>query len=167
MNWTILSTSAEIIGSLAVVISVIYLAIQIRLGAKTLRTTMRDNAFQSLQEWNYAVAGDPDLPSIISRGSKDLDSLNPKERARFIHIMFSFFKVWERLYLHYLEGSVDETVWTRNKLFLASYLHQPGSRYYWDNRKAAYDPRFQEEADKMEAPPIPPTSKLVDGSEDN
>ena len=167
MNWTVLSTGAEVIGSVAVVVSVVYLAVQIKLGTKTLRTTMRDNAFQSLQEWNYAVAGDPDLASIISRGSKDLDSLNPKERARFIHIMFSFFKVWERLYLHYIEGSVDETVWMRNKLFLASYLHQPGCRYYWDNRKAAYDPRFQEVADNLEAPPIPSTSKLVGEAEDD
>jgi hypothetical protein len=161
MNWTSITAISEVIGTLAVVVSVMYLAIQVRSGANALKTTMRDNAFQMLQEWNYIVASDPDLPSIIARGSRNFESLDVKDRARFIHMMFSMYKAFERLYLHYLEGSIDEGIWLQNKYFLASYLHQPGSRHYWEDRKGAFDTRFREVAETMPPPPFQSISNLV------
>jgi len=160
MNWSAISAVADVVAAIAVVVSLVYLASQIRSGIRALRTTMRDNVFHSLQEWNYVVASDQELPAIFQRGAADFDSLDEKERARFVHIMFSFFKLFENIYLHNREGSVGEEAWTQNKMFLSLYVNQPGCRHYWENRKAAYDSRFREMVDRMGKAPIPPAHSL-------
>jgi hypothetical protein len=44
MNWDAITAIAELIGAAAVVLSLIYLAIQVRTGARALQTTMRDSS---------------------------------------------------------------------------------------------------------------------------
>ena len=63
-------------------------------------------------EWNYYIISEPDLAWIYQQGCKDIDSLNEKERIRFIHIAFSLFKLFEYLYLHYLDKSINLETWT-------------------------------------------------------
>jgi len=156
MNWDALGAVGEIVGALAVVISLLYLAIQIRAGSRVLRIQMRDSAYHALQNWNYHVAADPELPLIFQKGGADYESLDERQKARFLHIMWSFFKMFENIYIHYLDGSVGEETWNHNKDFLSVYVQQPGCRYYWENRKASFDPRFRTMVESMEPPPIPP-----------
>ena len=49
MSWDAVGAIAEAIGALAVVVSIVYLAVQIKSGTKALRTTLRDSAFHDLQ----------------------------------------------------------------------------------------------------------------------
>ena len=49
---------AEAIGAVAVITTLVYLALQIREGTLALRTTMRDSVFNHLNEWNYALVVD-------------------------------------------------------------------------------------------------------------
>ena len=160
MNWDALGAVGEIVGALAVVISLLYLAIQVRSGSRVLRIQMQDYAYHGFQEWNYRVAADPELPLVFQKGGADFESLDERKKARFLHIMFSFYKMFENTYLHYLEGSVGEEAWKYNRLFLSLYVWQPGCRNYWENRKAAYDPRFRAMLDAMEPPPIPPAHAM-------
>jgi hypothetical protein len=71
MNWDAIGALAETIGALAVVISLIYLAVQIRSGTKALRTTLRDSAFRYLGEWKYVLSADPELPWLFKRGLRN------------------------------------------------------------------------------------------------
>ena len=70
MELITINTISQIIGTLAVVLSLIYLAIQVRQGTKNLRTTTRDSSFRSLMEWNYYIMSDPDLAWIFQQGRK-------------------------------------------------------------------------------------------------
>lgn len=144
MNWEALGAIAEITGALAVVISLIYLANEVRSGTRALKTTTRDSSFQSLMDWNHSVMSDPDLAYIFQKGCHDYDSLKERERARLVHVFYSFFKMFEKIYLHSLDGSVDESVWVHNKPMLMAYATQPGARYYLSLRSKIFDPRFWE-----------------------
>ena len=144
MNWEAVSSIAEVIGAIAVVVSLIYLAVQVRSGTRDLRTTTRDMAFQKLMEWNYYVMATEELGWIFQSGCRDFHSVDEKQRARLVHAMYSFFKMFENVYLHYLDGSVDENVWRHNSPMLVSYASQPGAQYYLSYRREIFDPRFWE-----------------------
>ena len=155
MNWYAVGAVAEVVGAAAVVISIVYLAVQIRSGYRELRTNTRDSTFRSLMEFNYYIMSDAELPWIYQAGSRDINCLDEKQRMRFGHVMYSFSKLFENLYLHYLDGSVEEDVWTHNKSMLISYANQPGAQYYLAQRKENLDPRFWEFLEKNRTTDLP------------
>jgi hypothetical protein len=61
MNWDAIAAIAELIGAAAVVLSLIYLAIQVRTGSRALQTTMRDSSFHALTEYNLYLISDPSV----------------------------------------------------------------------------------------------------------
>ena len=144
MNWDSVSAVSELIAAVAVVVSLIYIAAQVRSGAETFKTTLRDSAFNSLMEYNYALLADPELGWIFQEGMRDLDALDDKQRARAFHVMYSFFKLFENMYLHYLEGSVDENVWINNRQILFVYAGQSGARKYLSARMPIFAPEYRE-----------------------
>ena len=167
MNWDAIAAISEFVAAIAVVISLIYLAVQVRSGSKTFKTSLRDSTLISLMEWNYSMLAEKDLAWIFQQGARDFDSLDEKDRARATHVFYSFFKLFENIYLHYLDKSVDEEIWLRNRQMLFAYASQPGARYYFNSRMPVFDPRFQELLRTMEAAEISPgyeVSKLGDPS---
>jgi hypothetical protein len=157
MSWDAIAAIAEAIGALAVVVSIVYLAVQIQSGTKALRTTLRDAAFHNLQEWNYVLSSDEELPWIFKRGLRNPTDLNDKELARFHHMMYSFYKVFENIYLHFLEGSIAEE---DNNEILFLYYAQNGAQEYWRNRREIFDPRFIELVESSEGSTLPPSDRL-------
>jgi len=145
INWDAVGAIGEIVGAIAVVISVAYLAIQIRAGSKTLSTNLRDSIFASVIQWNYQLAADPECVGMFHKGLRDFHSLDENERLRFMHYAFGLFKVFENIYLHYLEGSVGEEAWLQHQTLIHSYYTMPGDQYYLRARKAAFDKRFLEQ----------------------
>ena len=156
MDWNTVNVVAEVIGSIGVILSLIYLAKEVKRGAKNLRTSMRDSTFHSLMEWNYFIMSDPDLAWVFQQGCENIESLGVKERARYVHVMYSFFKMFENIYLHYSDKSIDNSVWEHNRKILESYVVTKGAQHYWNKRKAIFDPQFQMYFDKIQAPEVVP-----------
>ena len=160
MNWNAVSAVSDLIAAFAVVVSLIYLAIQVRSGARDLRESNRDSVFHSVKEWNFVVMSDESLAWIFQEGCRNLDSLSDKERARYLHIMYSFFKVFESIYIQLLEGSVAKDVWEYNCYILYQYAVQPGAQNYWKSRQKVFDPRFCEIINSLESDTVQSLNSL-------
>jgi hypothetical protein len=74
--------------------------------------------------------------------------------ARLV-VMHSFFKMFENVYLHCLDKSVDANVWMRNSPMLPAYARQPGARYYLSHRQKIFDPRFWAFLDENSTSDVP------------
>ena len=142
MNWEAFGAIAELVAAAAVVISLLYVSLQLRAGRRELQTSTRDSVLRQFQEFNHVLMGDPTLADIFQRGSADIAALEEKEKPRYTHTMYSFFKVFENLHLHHLDGSVPTELWEANMPMLVLYATQPGARTYWEQRREAFDPRF-------------------------
>ena len=155
MNWSDIGSIGEAIGAIGVIGSLIYLALQVRANSKGLFTSTRESTFNSLKEWNYWVMADPDLAWIFQQGSKDFNSLGKKERARYVHVMYSFFKLFENIYLHYQSKSIPEEVWLYNARMFKAYATQPGAKHYYKLREPIFDPKFRKMVEEMTDSEIP------------
>lgn len=157
MNWEALSAIGQLVGAMAVVITLIYLARQLRANTQAMITSTRDSVFRELMEFNHLLAGNERLAWIFQHGSKDPEwqSLKEEDRARFAALMFSLFKVFENIYLHSLNGSIESDVWEYNKQMLFVYAKQPGCHRYWQMRRAVFDIRFREVVDTITDVTIP------------
>ena len=157
MNWDALSAIGQLVGAAVVVITLVYLSRQLRASTQALITSTRDAVFHEMMEFNYVLAQDERLAWIFQRGSKDpnWESLTEEERARLAAVFFSLFKLFENMYLHAVNGSVDSDVWECNKQMLFTYVTQPGCRRYWEMRRSVFDIRFQKLVDSIAEVTIP------------
>lgn len=142
MNWNAFGAIGEVVGALAVVLSLVYVSIQVRAGRRALQTNTRDSVFRQVQEFNYVLMANPKLADVFQRGTDDFDSLEGDERAWFVSAMYSFFKMFENVYLHRLDGSVPPEVWHAHLPLLSLYATRPGGRAYWTHRRPVFDPRY-------------------------
>ncbi len=74
------------------------------------------------------------------------------QAARFVNLMYSWFKVFENIYLHSRDGSVAPEVWEHNKNIFAALVCQPGAQQYLKHRRQVFDPLFVQMVDGLEAP---------------
>ena len=155
MDWSKIEILLQIIGSLAVVVSVIYLAKQVKDGTKNLKTSMRNSSFNSLMDWNYAIMADSELAWIFQYGCKDFESMNKLQKARFVHVMYSFFKLFENIYLHYLDNSIPKDVWENNRKIFEAYLVTNGAQHYWELRRPIFHPKFQKYIEDIDTSEVP------------
>jgi len=61
VNWEAVATISHLVAAIAVVVSSIYLAVQVRAGSATFKTSLRDSTFISLMELNHALLGDKEF----------------------------------------------------------------------------------------------------------
>jgi len=144
MNWDSVSAISQLIAAIAVVVSMVYMSAQVRSGAETFKTNVRDASFTSLMEYNYAILADAELAWIFQKGMRNLEELSESQQARALHVFYAFFKLWENIYLHYLAGSVEESVWENNSKVLTTYGAMPGAQSYLRDRMPIFEPRFQQ-----------------------
>ena len=145
VDWDAVSAIGSTAGAIGVIATLVYVSRQIRDQNRALQTTIRDSAFQQLQAWNYQLTADRELALLFQRGAVQADwsAFDERDRARIVHVLYSFFKVLKNIYLRAVDGSVDRQVWDRNCAVFIAYAKQPGCRFYWHQRRETFDPRFR------------------------
>ncbi len=112
MDLNTLANIGEFAGAIAVVVSLLYLSIQIRQNSKTVRSAalqaLNDTAVQALS----GMAA-PGTAGVITRGLQGLDSLDPTEAFQFTtHISIMMIGFQNNFY-QYEAGLLPEPVWRR------------------------------------------------------
>ena len=135
MNWEAISAITDTIGAVGVVVSLIYLAMQIRHNTKAMMAQSAREAVAAMRDFNQSMIDDPEIARIFRMGAENLSSLNEDDRARFGHILFNFFKTAEELHYQYLQGTLDPEIWESWKGIVSLYATSPGFSEYWQMRK--------------------------------
>ena len=135
MNWQAIGTLAEIIGALAVVVSLIYVAIQIRQNTCESRTQRAQALMSANSDGNALIASTPDLAKIVQTGMGDFNALTEDEQFRFGFMFFSFFNKYDFAYHQFLDGQLDEKHWAKMHIELPLFVSLPGSKTWWDRDK--------------------------------
>ena len=91
MNWEALGAIAEFIGGIAVLITLIYLAIQIKQNNQMARETILRNQTDRNMDNSKFIAGTPGMMDIYIRTMDDPESVTKEERWRFGSYMYGMF----------------------------------------------------------------------------
>jgi len=119
----------EIIGAVAVVVTLIYLALQLRQYNKGLRTSTFHTTMHEFNQINISQL-DPSLAGLLDKGLQDLDSLTQLEKYQFGWIMRVYVNIWENMYQQYLEGACPESYWLPYAKQARSVFDTPGGKLY-------------------------------------
>src|SRR5262245_28299756 len=92
---------SDAFGSLAVVVSLIYMAVQVQQGTRAIRSESARAAVAAMRDFNKAMIQTPDAARIFRLGAEGLSHLSEDERAQFGHMLFSFYKTAEELHYQF------------------------------------------------------------------
>src|SRR2546430_15933365 len=102
MNWDAISAISQLIGSVAVVLSVLYLALQVHRSTRVARLATQDAAATALRDVTKPLMENAELERIWRLGLEDIGALSVEERARFFHAAYQFLKAFETIHFHYV-----------------------------------------------------------------
>src|SRR6267378_5596376 len=164
-NWEAISAISQMIGSIAVVFSVLYLALQVHQSTRIAKLAAQDAAATSLREVTRPFAENADLARVWRRGLQDLQSLSAEEQARFFHSTYQFLKAFETIHFHHIYGLMDEQIWQGWCGLLQHYIASPGIEHSWPLRRDLFSKRFREFVQTLDRPADPRTVGNLLGQE--
>lgn len=160
MNWNAVGAISGLVGAGAVVVSLLYLAGQVRHGSRLARVTGGEALASNLRSFSQPLAQDADLNRIWNIGIEGGSDLSPSERSRFLHLATQFGKLFESAHLYHASGIMDDGTWAGWHAAAAHYLTSPGWKEYWTKRADFYSPQFRAFVDEL----APPTHRMTSGT---
>lgn len=137
-----LANIGEFVSGVVVVITLAYLALQIRQNTKSLRMENYARALDRLATMQASLARDGDMAVLISRGAEDGSSLSPRERLQFNWFFTEFFGALEFMFHAAEDRALPDAVWGRWAYAAAFWLSLPGVRSWWHNVPIRFTPGF-------------------------
>jgi len=149
VNWEAIGAVGEIIGALAVVVSVVYLALQIRKQANESRlaaarelSTLYLNCLTSIRE-------DKEFTSLYLKAIQNYEDLPREERFRVAIYFQEVFRMHEQHFAHIGQQNVDPIFVESIHLSFEEFLTFPGTQSWWDLSKDLFVTQFRDHVDGL------------------
>ena len=154
---------AEIVGGLAVVISVIYLAEQISENTRVLRSQAHYNALSLAQRPFEMAIENESLSKILNVCFSTPDKLTDDEWIRCSNYLFMQMNACEYLYYQNRDGSIPKELWVgADASFKQMLATKAGYSRFWAEWDTAFDEPFRSYVTRefaKKAVPVPAATK--------
>jgi len=148
MNWDAIGTIAEIVGAIAVVISLVYLSIQIRTNTKAIKASSNFEVAHSWSEFNKTFFNVPDETIELTLKAFDpateISDLTDVEFFRMAVMQRTIFQSLEGQYYQYRYGFMEPDVWKNRVNVVRASLDLPVLREWWKQelKNSTYSDEF-------------------------
>lgn len=134
---------SEIVGAIAVVASVIYLAQQVKKQTEEARLEASRDIASDFVDTLRAVSENPELARILPAGMSSYEALEGDERLRVNYYFAAIFRIAEQQFLHTSRGTLDSTYYESFVLAFRGLLSNQGPRQWWHNNREMFEPTFR------------------------
>lgn len=149
-----IASVAEVVGTIIVVITVIYLTIQIRQTNQALRSNTAQATHDSLTLGYLTLATDRDLNRLFRKGCGDPSELTEDEFGQYIAFWtFTMFATQNWLYqkdAQALDEKLTDT-WLRS---VSVAMQSPGFKRYWELRNYQFSDELKTHVEEVLAQPM-------------
>ena len=145
INWEAIGAIGEVAGAIGVIVTLIYLAIQIRHNTRSSRLASFQSTTEMLTTVNTLIAGNDEIAEIFSRIYNEPDvELTPKERIKFTFTNLCLFRAWETAYFQRSEGMALQQSWLRYEQSICAQIAVPRVKEWWLNNTFGFTKEFRD-----------------------
>lgn len=127
-NWSKLSSVAELVSSIAILVTLIILVVEIRQNTEAQNAQSRQAVLQSSQtELLYSVSNPELTLSIVKPGA-----LTPEENTRLGDYLTAIMRAREYSWLQFNNGIIDDEQWATEQVVIESVLSSTRTRKWWN-----------------------------------
>ena len=139
MSWEALGAIGELIGAAAVLITLVYLALQMRQNTKAVRIAARTTLQESFSGVANLLASSPEIAELYLRGCVDYRALSKTDRLRFSSVLQNYLFSIDMLHQQASEGVTGTTGVLER---VRPLFKQPGVRDWWGQNSGLFRPAF-------------------------
>jgi hypothetical protein len=144
VDWNAVSAIANVLAAISVILTVVYLAIQIRQNTHATHSQTYHLATSALAEMAGIIGSNKELARIFRIGMLNPGELDEDESAQFGYLGISLFRRFENVFFQYKSGMIDEDFWNGHRDNILWFFHRPGMQFWWKDRKFAFSRSFRE-----------------------
>ena len=144
MEWDAIQAISSIVQTIAVTLTVVYLAIQIKRSNTATNSQTYQFATQALAEMAAIVGETKEKSRIFSVGMADPKKLDSDEYLQFAYLGISLFRRYENVFFQYQSGMINDDFWFGHRDNLLWFFHRPGTQAWWQERRLGFSRSFRE-----------------------
>ena len=149
MNWDAISAIGEIVGATAVVVTLAYLAVQIRNSTKIARSSTRQAIASMAFVMGTDLVADRSLTEALIKDFKNED-LDEADWVRLLARNYIGMRHYENIHYQHLCGMIEPDEWRGFRRNLKSVLQWRSMEAYWQNEKQYFSDAFREEVSSIQ-----------------
>jgi hypothetical protein len=135
LNWNFIGVITEIVGAIAIVVSLVYLAVQTRDNTRVMRSRAAWDSQQSYVEVNETLGDGGFVSDLMYKTFNEPDQLSDKEKYLAQRFYRGFFQRNEAQFALYQAGILDEEVWNLRRGYTKAIFNIPIARECWEVEK--------------------------------
>ena len=142
LDITTLAAWGEFIGGIAVVVSLIYLASQIRQNSRLLRASTASASGDTSSRLKTLMVQDSEVARIFWEGTASEAVLSEADRQRFDPLIGVYMDGMNQEYQFARDGLIPPGVWEARVRGTRISFQQPGMRRWWNDYRYTYGDEF-------------------------
>jgi hypothetical protein len=139
-----LGSIAELIAAVATVVTLAYLAVQIRANTRAIQADSRRNEVQTTAAIVQSLVADREVARLFNSGLADFSGLSPEDRTRFSMLLGNLIGAEGVIFDEVRLGVVSREILRHRSPNLRAFLNTPGGRAFWAHFSDRYPNDFRE-----------------------
>ena len=149
MNLEQLANLGEFVGGIAVIASIVYLAIQIKQNTRSVKSATLATNTSNWGSMLINLASD-DKSEAYLNGIAGKEDISAKHLLQFVQVARAMFVSFETQHYQYLNGAMDKDIYLGyERACRDQLLVYPGFQFVWQITRAGFSPAFIKLVDKL------------------
>ena len=149
MNWEAIGAIGELTGAFAVVVSLIYVGVQVRHSAGAVRSAAANDASVAMQNWYLEMGSNRQASDIWFNAMTSPEPLSTHDEFQFMMSMHAVLLGMQNSYFLSQEGTLDAEFREAITTAIVAVKDLPGMSRYWRQRRDFFHTGFAEYIDGL------------------
>jgi hypothetical protein len=149
VNLQDLALVAEIVGGVALVVSLIYVGLQVRHSASAIRSASASDATTAMQLWYIEMGTNRQAGDVWFNAMRSPDPLPAQDEFQFLMSMHAAILGMQNCYLLSKEGTLDAEFRESVTTAVVAVKDLPGMVRFWSQRRGFFHAEFAEYVDSL------------------
>ncbi len=148
MNWDAVGAIGEIVGAAAVVVTLVYLALQTRHAAAATQSSTEVEATRQLSAWVTRSSQDELIQALwddVQAGKP----LSDDHYRKWLWYLSDLCHMAEGIFIQYQKGFVSPEVWGRFERTILGVLQNAPGQEFWHSGNTPFSDAFKDHVDKQ------------------
>ena len=131
MSWEAIGAIGEVTGAVAVVLSLLYVARQVRDGSKQIRLNTTSNLMMLTQDSFAPIYLSQENQDVWHRGLDTPEELTEDQFRQFVTYMDRAFYAYQLMVTQHEAGAIEDDVFMMQGAYFKYLVETPGGRKWW------------------------------------
>ena len=139
----------EILGGIAILISLIFVGIQLKENTKATRSSTATATIGTMTDWYVTMGTNAEASSGFWKFLSNPESMKKDEQLQHIYVLHGLLLTFQNSYYLAQEGTLDERIPESLNQVIIGVKDQLGFQLYWKARKSIFFKEYRDYVDKI------------------